>query len=392
MARVLYISYDGLSDPLGQSQILPYLTRLRRREYHITIISFEKPDRYNGLGAEIHRTCAVADIQWEPLTYHKRPAVLSTLYDLSVLRATIQRLQANRSYEIVHCRSYVPALAGLWMKHRYKTKFIFDMRGFWADERVDGNIWKQNNPVYRLVYRYFKRKEKEFLQKADWTVCLTERAKNEIGTWGLGPLRISVIPTCVDLELFDPDTITDAQRNEQREKLGFGVDDFVLIYLGSWGTWYSTKEMLDFFRQMRARVKAVRFLIVTPDAVQIDDSSVTVIRARREDVPLMISLSDQAIFFIKPSYSKMASSATKLGEILAMGVPLITNRGWGDIDSYRELLPEAISYDTDPVQAGRRRVTIKAREFCQKYLSLEVGVASYSEMYGALCDQTLAKE
>ena len=42
---VLYLSYDGMSDPLGQSQVLPYLAGLTRRGHRITLVSFEKNSR-----------------------------------------------------------------------------------------------------------------------------------------------------------------------------------------------------------------------------------------------------------------------------------------------------------------------------------------------------------
>ena len=37
----LFITYDGLLDPLGQSQILPYL-KIIAKEYPINVLSFEK--------------------------------------------------------------------------------------------------------------------------------------------------------------------------------------------------------------------------------------------------------------------------------------------------------------------------------------------------------------
>ena len=43
--HTLFISFDGLTDPLGQSQILPYLIGISR-DYAITIISCEKKERY----------------------------------------------------------------------------------------------------------------------------------------------------------------------------------------------------------------------------------------------------------------------------------------------------------------------------------------------------------
>jgi len=43
--RCLYITYDGLLDPLGKSQILPYILGLSEAGYQFTILSFEKIDR-----------------------------------------------------------------------------------------------------------------------------------------------------------------------------------------------------------------------------------------------------------------------------------------------------------------------------------------------------------
>ena len=38
--RTLYISYDGVLEPLGESQVVTYLERLSAR-YDITLVSFE---------------------------------------------------------------------------------------------------------------------------------------------------------------------------------------------------------------------------------------------------------------------------------------------------------------------------------------------------------------
>jgi len=56
MKNVLYISYDGMTDPLGQSQVLPYLVNLSASGYNFTILSCEKKKKYKknkeiGLGA-----------------------------------------------------------------------------------------------------------------------------------------------------------------------------------------------------------------------------------------------------------------------------------------------------------------------------------------------------
>ena len=38
-----------------------------------------------------------------------------------------------------------------------------------------------------------------------------------------------------------------------------------------------------------------------------------------------------AVFFLKPYFSKQAAAPTKLGELLASGIPSLTNEGVGDM-------------------------------------------------------------
>jgi len=51
--RVLYISYNGMLDPLGQSQVIPYLKELSRAGVSLTLLSFE--------GAELTRPRDASD-------------------------------------------------------------------------------------------------------------------------------------------------------------------------------------------------------------------------------------------------------------------------------------------------------------------------------------------
>ena len=139
--RVLYISYDGLTDPLGQAQILPYLINLSKLNYEITILSTEKEDNFLKSNECVKKTCDSAGIRWEWIKYTKSPPVLSTISDVVRLRSRAVNLNKKTEFTIVHCRSYISALVGLYMKRKFGTKFLFDMRGFWADERVDGQIW-----------------------------------------------------------------------------------------------------------------------------------------------------------------------------------------------------------------------------------------------------------
>src|SRR5438067_13785526 len=49
--RVLFISYNGMLDPLGQTQVIPYLRELGRRGVRFTLLSFERQGAFEPAGA-----------------------------------------------------------------------------------------------------------------------------------------------------------------------------------------------------------------------------------------------------------------------------------------------------------------------------------------------------
>lgn len=391
MPRILYISYDGMTDPLGQSQVLPYLIGLRQKGYQITILSTEKRENFIKRQALISQITQSHHIDWEYVFYTKKPPVLSTLKDITQLQQKANQLQHKKKFDIIHCRSYIAALIGKKMKRKFGIKFIFDMRGFWADERVDGGLWNLKNPIFRLVYQFFKKQEKKFLQEADYTISLTHHAKDEIKTWNLPKLApIQVIPCCVDLDLFEPKNYPNKD-----------AKPYALSYLGSIGTWYMLPEMLAFFRKLLDQKPEARLLFITTDQPEIikaeaqkqgvPSSQIDIQPAERAEVPSMLLQAEMSIFFIKPLFSKKASSATKMGEILAMGIPVITNDGVGDhpylFENYELglLLPDFTEDTfTQAIQKLEEVSQIppeKLQKAATSYFSLSQGIEQYAKVY-----------
>ncbi len=44
--KILFISYDGMTDPLGQSQVIPYLQGLSKKGFHFFLLSCEKAQAF----------------------------------------------------------------------------------------------------------------------------------------------------------------------------------------------------------------------------------------------------------------------------------------------------------------------------------------------------------
>ena len=204
----------------------------------------------------------------------------------------------------------------------------------------------------------------------------------------------------MDLELFDPRKVSCTQVDLVRQQLQINPGQKVISYVGSIGTWYLLEEMLDFFRQFLIEFPGSIFLFISKDdkeaimeVVQkksIPREAVRIKAAERNEMPLLISMSDYSIFFIKPAFSKKASSPTKQGELMAMGVPVICNHKVGDtsfvVDTYNSgIVIEKFSgsaYQKSLKQLVNMDFNKEAiRKGAEAYFSLENGIEKYNSIY-----------
>ncbi|MDP4261666.1 MAG: glycosyltransferase [Bacteroidota bacterium] len=404
MKKVLYVSYDGMTDPLGQSQVIPYLCGLSQKGYKITLLSFEKKERLQKLSAHIHSILDGAGIRWETRLFSKRPPLLAKLYDTWCMKKAVRHLHREENFDFIHCRSYVAAGAGLQMSKRYKIPFLFDMRGFWVDERVDNGQWDLKNPLFRMFYRYYKKKEKAYFKEARHIISLTWKGKEELeNKYAVPGDKITVIPCCVDLDHFNYKKITEEEKNSKKAQLNIVPGDVIISYLGSLGGWYLVREMLDFFAELKKALPRAKILFITQDIPgliyrsaaesNVGTESIIVQPASRNEVPLYLSLSDYSIFFIKDAYSKRASSPTKQGEIMAMGIPLICN-DIGDTGKIIEasgagLLVKEFNVSgyqkiIDQLQSLREINKEHIRLAAFDYYDLQKGIKEYSTVYKSI--------
>lgn len=336
MKKVLYISYDGLTDPLGQSQILPYLSGLSEFGYRFTILSFEKRDRFAREHQIVEEKCRAASIEWVPLFFTAKPPILSKIYDRWQMRRKAFQLYRTHRFDLIHCRSYIAAEMGLALKNKFNVAFLFDMRGFWADEKVDGGQWNLKSPFFKRVYQHYKKKERAFLLRADSIISLTEAARAELMRQpDYKNIRVEVIPCCADLAHFDFNRLDPARIAEKRQQLQIPPDSPVISYLGSVGGWYMTAEMFTFFGLLKERFPDYVMLILSKDdparireeanKYGISGDSLFITYSPREELPEYLAISTCSLFFIRPTYSKMASSPTKHAELMGLGLPVVCN-------------------------------------------------------------------
>jgi glycosyltransferase involved in cell wall biosynthesis len=408
--RVLFVSYNGMLDPLGQSQVIPYLRELSREGVKFTLLSFERPHAWLPAGVEkcrsIEKQLAGDNIEWHRLRYHKRLSLLATAYDVARGILTGQSLVRRGKIEMVHARNPIMASIALSLKRIFEIKLIFDVRGLLADEYVDAGHWRKGSVKYRLT----KHMELSCLSSSDGIVTLTEAIWPAIRSLPSLRERVAheVIPCCVDLERFRFDA---NQRTVCRARLGLD-GKFVMVYSGSIGGWYMTGEMADFFKSLILRRPNSHFLWLTQSPEQnirdvmesrnIPGSAFSIVSADPSEVYSYLSAADAGIAFIKPCFSKLASSPTKTAEYLACGLPLILNAGIGDSDLLIEeehagvLVKEFKEEEYDracgkilELSSSELFTRQRAREIAEKRFDVQgVGIDRYARLYSRVLNGT----
>lgn len=332
--RVLFVSYNGTTDPLFHTQGVAYLRGVARRGATVHVLTFERRGAPGGQERAWRReqkeALAREGLIWHPLRYHKYPAVLSTLWDVAVGSVVAGWLVLRHGLSILHARGSIPALIALPVARITGRRWLFDLRGLASEEYVDGGLWRRESWLHRLA----RRVERAVIRRADAIVVLTRRAAELLahdGRWALpAGVRPTVIPCCVDLTRFACPPPEAARMK--------------IAYVGSVGTWYLFEEMVQFIETLSRLESALQFLVVSPsrDHAHIRrvlrqhpqvEARTTVVCAQPDEVPGYLASTMAGLSFIKPVLSKQFSSPTKIGEYLASGVPVVANAGVGDVDT-----------------------------------------------------------
>ncbi len=339
--KTLFITNDGLTDPLGQSQILPYLVGLSKK-YQITIISSEKKDNYEENKNQVNEIVKKAGIQWTYFIYRSSIPILSPYLNYRSLLQNARAVCKQNSIEMVHCRSILPAMVGNKLKEQFNIALLFDIRGFWADERVEGNLWNLKNPIFRVLYDFFKRKEKYLFRRADGIITLTKNAKEYILDNFQTNKIFGVIPCSVNIDHFSKLSLDKSKQISLKESLNIDKDAYVLGYIGSLGTRYRLEDMLAFYKELKKQEENAILFFVTKTPVDfihkylrslnISELDVRIISSDYNNMPNYIDLMNASMFFVTVGFSGKAVSPTKQSEVLSMGKPIVANAGLGDTD------------------------------------------------------------
>lgn len=406
--RALYISHIGMTEPLGQSQVLPYLRGVAASGVNIRILSFEKAGTTSE-ALEAQRERMTADgLRWDPLVRSAGHGLGVKLRESSVAILRGLRAALVERPHVVHARSYLPAAAAdVIATTSPGSKLLFDCRGMLGDEYIDNGQWTEQ----RVEYKMLKRFERRVFRRTDGLVVLTRALRGWLAAERMlgAKTSVEVIPCCVDMKRFAPSAVA---RRAAREELGIG-DRIALVYSGSLGSWYLEEEMARYAAHLR-RAAAERgletvVLVLSPSdpaklqasltAGGFGEGDVIVRKVAPARMAHYLAAGDVGMSFIQSCFSKKGSSPTKVAEYLASGLVVTLN---GDIGDQADLAAEKdacvvlASYeDASLAEAARRAVFLAARPWAERLETTsrvarahfglaEVGVPRYVRLYRSL--------
>lgn len=384
MKKILYLSYTGLCEPLGRSQVLNYMKKISL-DFSVTIVTFEKLEDFGTENfRQIQSECDEYGIQWIAKQYHSTPRLAATLLDVFQMVAISYKILKKNRQAIVHCRSYVTGLAGLILNRLLQVDFVFDMRALWVDEITEGNTINKKSILTKALYKL----EELLLKKSYSVISLTRVAipylvkKYSIES----DSKFVVIPTCVELEKFSK------SKKATNSKT-----------VGTMGTIVSgrvNKELIFkffyFFNLLNANVKSK---IITRDPVtsfsscEFFNSSIEVVAASSDTIVDELLELDFGFVFFTPGVSTLGTSPTRIGEMLSLGIPIIANKNVGDVEEiinkYNVGVVVESSSDKSIAEAVQKAVLLwndnevsqRCKLAAKDYYSLSKGVETLKSVY-----------
>jgi glycosyltransferase involved in cell wall biosynthesis len=401
MPATLYLTRNGLLEPLGQSQVMGYLKGLSEN-YQITLITFEKTedlaDTY--AMASARADCEAHGINWRPKSFRRRPKIIAPAWCMFEMFWSALKAARRSDVQLIHARSYLPAAAA-WAVHRLTgTHFIFDMRALWPEELITAGRLRRGSIIHRALTRL----EKVCLRDAAAVVSLTDAAvgylQDQYPT-DLQGQHIAVIPTCADLQRFK-------RSDKPPSECVYGCVGTVL------SGWFLMDWLAALFNTVAQKDPEARFEVVTRDdaekvwaALDIDGKlgdRLSIFPSASESVHEALQKQSTSVMFFTSGTSKLGSAPTRLGEALGCGVPVLANEGVGDVADIirrynigvivKDGSQVAMAVALDELEMLRSDPDLPSR--CQKaaeeVFSLEAGTEAYRNLYADILGYPVGPE
>jgi len=391
----LYLSRNGLLEPLGQSQVFAYLRGLSR-DYNITLITYEKDEDWADKARlqKARRDCKDLGIRWLPQHFRQRPKIVAPAFSMIRMVWLVRREVRQRGIRLIHARSNIPAATALAVSWMTGVPFLFDLRSLFPEELITARRMRRGSFLHRAIIWA----ERVCLAKSAAVISQTHAAVNHIKSVYPNELKdqcLVMIPTCADLDRFTPPL---------DQPSGPTVHGCIGTILSGW---FRTDWLAAWLSAVAQDDTDARFEIVTRDdadrvRVALDPMNkfgdrLTIGPRPSEEMPTAVRGHDLTVmFYAGGEVSELGRSPTRMAEVLGCGLPVVANEGVGDVaDIIRRYNVGVVVKDgsqaammaaLDELKALRSDPDLpsRCRKAAEEVFSLQAGTEAYRKLYAKI--------
>lgn len=324
--KILFISWDGPQTSYMEGLFMPIFFEISKRisvEFHVLQFTWGNTERIQITKNKAEKL----GIIYSSISIQRKPtAIFGSLFTVFTSSKKIEKYIVENQIDIVMPRSTFPALMVNKIK-RKNFKIVFDADGLPLEERIESKSLKRNSLFHKLLFK----EEVKIICRADAVIV---RSKYAIDYY------LDKIPTSNYSKFFrvingrnvNQFSFDETNRNRIRKQLSIDDSETLFIYVGSLGGKYLTDHIIKFAELLYKKSVKLRVLLLSNTEYNPQDTNIIYKNVTQSEVSKYLSAADFGFYFIKQSFSMTAASATKMGEYLISGLPVLGTAKIGDND------------------------------------------------------------
>lgn len=376
--NLLYVTWGEviIENGIFKNQVVEQLKLIKkeRKDLNVFLLSgvplgnrkfLKQPSQFLNELKKIKASCAENGINFSyrliyvPSPWFYTPASKIGIYDASQVSFLKNFIRRN-NIALVHCRSYTPTRLMLKVREQLKSnpfKLIFDTRGNFPEEGLLKNHLSEQD------YAFWKEKEKTLFKESDAVVNVSDTFTDYVNAITDNP-EVHTIYTSTNLVIFH--RLPEAERKEARDPFNVTSSDRVLTYLGEISDtgWHQKRNLFNLYRAFKGAFANAKLLLVTSNTKEelmqsftaegFDANELIVVKGRtQQEVNKYLNIADYASLPFKKITNELDKTlgytmiASKTGEYLATGLPVIVNNKIGAASKLVSETQTGVTYEMD---------------------------------------------
>jgi glycosyltransferase involved in cell wall biosynthesis len=240
------------------------------------------------------------------------------------------KVALRHQFDLVHGHLHEGALIGYFLSRLQRVPLIADFQGSMTSEMVDHHFLNPKGPWYRWI----RLLELRIAHLPDAIITSTQLCAHMLEReFNCSARRVYPLPDCVNLDFFQPGTLSPEEIADRKSALGIPPRSPVVSYLGLLADYQGTPLLIQAAQILKRRGVEAHFLIMGFPAV-----------THYRQMAAELGVGDRVTFTGKVPYGEAPAHLT-LGDI-AVAPKLSDTEGAGKILNYMAMAKPTIAFDT----------------------------------------------